>query len=102
MLHLQCADFGQLTSGQMLLEPDTVAWRQAKLFARFYKILYDKLEGDEVAMYQWLRARLELLKLEPLLMMVDHDQLESVIRLLESGHDLRHVNLTRQGDNKNS
>ena len=89
VLHLQCADIGRLTSGQTLLEQDSVAWQQARRFVRFYALLVDRLDGDEVAMYHWLRARNSLLKSEPLLMLVDHDQLEPVIRLLESGHEIR-------------
>jgi len=93
VLHLQCADIGQLTRCKVFLEPGTVAWQQAQQFVRFYELLYDRLGGDEVAMVHWLRARNEYFEIEPLLMIVDHGQLPSVIRRLESSHEIQRVKL---------
>ena len=89
ILHLQCADIGRLTGGKALLEPATVAWRQAQRLSDFYNLLVERLDGDDVAIYHWLRARNEFMEVEPLLMIVDHDQLEAVIRLLQSGITIR-------------
>lgn len=89
VLHLQCPDIGRLASGKAFLDPESVAWQKARQFVRFYELLSERLLGEEVAMYHWLRTSNELFKTEPLLMIVDHGQLESVIRLLESGHDIR-------------
>ena len=56
VLHLRCADFGQLTSGQTLLSPDTRAWQQAEDFVEFYEMMEAFFSGDEVAMYHCLRV----------------------------------------------
>ena len=41
ILCLHCADIGKLASGKACLEENSLSWRQAELFIRFYNNLYD-------------------------------------------------------------
>lgn len=91
VLHLQCPDIGRLTAGRALLEAGTTAWRQAEAFVYFHRLLHDKLAGDEVSMYHWLRAENAGLGGVPLLMIVDDDRLQEVIGYLESDIEIRGV-----------
>lgn len=91
VLHVQCPEVGRLGAGQALLEVDTAAWRQACLLVDFYRLLVDRFEGDEVSMYHWLRAENVLLGGVPLLLIIDDDQLEALIRHLESDVVIRRV-----------
>ncbi len=49
VLHVKCGDIGQLASGKRIIDPDTKAWKQALLFIRFYRVLYEKMKGDGIA-----------------------------------------------------
>lgn len=84
VLHLQCPDIGQLISGQAHLTPGSHAWRQAVLFVHFCEILSDRLAGDEVAMFHWLRAENRVLGGVPHLLIVDEDRLQTVLDYLVS------------------
>ena len=61
------------------------AWhgQQALLLVRFYRLLYDRMGGDGVAMRHWLRVENEGLGGVPHLMIVDDDRLAEVVRYLE-------------------
>ncbi len=79
VLHLLCEDIGDLADINTLLEPNSLAWQQAVLFIQFYQTLYDYLQGDEVAIYHWLRAENRKLKGVPLMLIVDEDKLHEVL-----------------------
>lgn len=85
VLHLQCPDIGRLTTGKQQLVPGSLAWRQAGRFIYFYQLLHDKLQGDEVSMYHWLRAENASLAGVPHLLIIDDDRLDDVIKYLEAG-----------------
>lgn len=95
VLHVQCADIGRLTSGREMLTPGTQAWRQAECFVYFHRLLHDKLRGDEVSMYHWLRAENAALKGVPLLLIIDEDRLTELITYLESEREIEGVTRNR-------
>ena len=79
VLHLQCQDIGRLADMKQLLEPDTVAWRQAVVFIRFYQTLFAGMQGEEAAIHHWLRTENDALGGVPLLLIVDEDRLAPVL-----------------------
>lgn len=83
VLHLKCGDIGELASARRCLEKGTVCWEQATLFVQFYRLLYDRMNADGVAMRHWLRAQNEGLGGVPHLLIVDDDRLADVVRYLE-------------------
>ena len=87
VLKLQCADIGFLSSGQRCLEPQTIAWQQALLFVRLYQALYERFDGDSVAMIHWLRSDQQYFDLSPHLLIVDEDKLTEVLKYLEDKTD---------------
>lgn len=82
ILHLNCADIGQLSSARMVLQHGTVEWKQAESFLRFYRLLFDCMNGDGVAMRHWLRSENRHLKATPHHLIVDEDRLQEVITSL--------------------
>lgn len=85
ILHLQCADIGQLANAQVLLSPGTEAWDRAQNFILFYQLLYQKQQADGVAMRHWLRRQHPVFGQTPHLMLVDEDKLSEVICYLKTG-----------------
>ena len=83
VLHLRCAEIGEMANGRMNIEPGTVTWQQARLFVRFFELFYNTLADDEVAMCLWLRVNNVELAGTPLLLIVDDDKLVDVVRYLE-------------------
>ena len=83
VLCLQCGDIGELASAQRCLVTDTEAWEQAQLFVRFYRLLYDRMSSDGVAMRHWLRVENAALGGVPHLMIVDENRLADVVSYLE-------------------
>ncbi len=84
VLRLQCADIGELSSAQRCLERDSPAWEQARLFVRFYQLLYDRFNGDGVAMRHWLHRQHAVLGSTPHLLIVDENRLAEVVGYLEN------------------
>ena len=83
VLCLQCGDIGELASAQRCLVTDTEAWEQAQLFVRFYRLLYNNMSSDGVAMRHWLRVENAALGGVPHLMIVDENRLADVVSYLE-------------------
>lgn len=83
VLRLTCGDIGELTSARRCLVTGTGHWQQALLFVRFYRLLYDRMDGDGVAMRHWLRVENARLGGVPHLMIVDDDRLAEVVSFLE-------------------
>ena len=83
VLCLKCGDIGELASAQRCLATGTEAWEQAQLFMRFYRLLYNKMSGDGVAMRHWLRVESVALGGVPHLMIVDENRLADVVSYLE-------------------
>ncbi len=84
VLHLKCADIGELAAARWCLEPGTEAWQQALLFVRFYQALFVSMQGDGVAMRHWLRVEHAGLGGVPHLLIVDADRLQEVVTYLEA------------------
>ncbi len=84
VLHLKCADIGELAAARWCLEPGTDAWQQALLFVRFYQALFVSMQGDGVAMRHWLRVEHAGLGGVPHLLIVDADRLQEVVTYLEA------------------
>ncbi|MGB5178222.1 MAG: hypothetical protein WBP44_05780 [Gammaproteobacteria bacterium] len=83
VLHMKCGDIGELASARRCLETDTGHWQQALLFVRFYRLLFNRMNGDGVAMRHWLRVENAGLGGVPHRMIVDDDRLAEVVRFLE-------------------
>ena len=83
ILSLQCRDIGELAAAQHCLVTGTGAWEQAQLFVQFYRLLYDRMCGDGVAMRHWLRVENAALGGVPHLMIVDENRLADVVSYLE-------------------
>lgn len=84
VLYLRCGDIGQLSSGKRCLEQGTESWAQAVQFVKFYQLLYEKLDGDGVAMRHWMRVEQPPLAGVPHRLIVDDDSLQDVIGHLET------------------
>jgi len=84
VLQLKCGDVGQLGAARQSLESGSVPWQQAVLLVRFYRALRVKMHGDGVAMWRWLRKPDAALGGTPLMLLVDEDQLGSLVQILES------------------
>lgn len=84
VLHLKCADIGELAAARWCLEPGSEAWEQALLFVRFYRALFASMAGDGVAMRHWLRVEHASLGGVPHLLIVDADRLQQVVTTLET------------------
>lgn len=82
ILGLQCADIGRMAAVQQFLIQPSATWDNAILFMRLYQCLYKRYNGEEALMVHWLRAEQTELNNSPLLLMVDHGQLESILNLL--------------------
>ena len=79
ILHVNCSDIGHLANGKQFLELESESWKQAVLFVRLYHLIYDRFNGDEVAIYHWLRAKNQDINGIPLYLIVDFDQLANVV-----------------------
>ena len=84
VLGVRCGEVGELFLGKRNFEPDTEVCVKALLFIQFYELLYDKLKGDDVAMFNWLRRKNTDLNGIPLLLMVDEGALENLIQYINS------------------
>lgn len=82
ILRLNCADVGRLANAQDLLRMDSVHADRALCFLECYHCLYRNCGGDEAAMCHWLRREHSGLPASPLLMMVDHQDLQAVLDYL--------------------
>lgn len=78
ILGQQCGDIGELTSGQSCLRRDSFAWQQASLLVDTYNLLFDCFEGNDVAMYHWMRAHNKTLEGTPHFLIVDDDKLQVI------------------------
>ena len=78
VLGWQCADIAALSNGKRCLQPASHAWDQALLFIRLYNRLYDRFQGDSVAMYHWMRAHNQTLAGTPHFLIVDDGRLADV------------------------
>ena len=85
ILGLQCGDIGRMNSVQQLLVPESVPWHKAILFMRLYQCLFDKYNGNEIAMNHWLRRDIKEFEGSPLVLMVDKGKLSFLFDYLSRG-----------------
>ncbi|HEB81702.1 MAG TPA: hypothetical protein ENJ11_02450 [Gammaproteobacteria bacterium] len=90
VLGWQCADIAALSNGRRCLQPASYAWEQALLFIRLYNRLYDRFQGDSVAMYHWMRAHNRMLAGIPHFLIVDNGALQEVYDCLGTENPPEH------------
>ena len=83
ILHLQCADIGELNNAHKTLVKNSAAWKQAEKYIELYEYLYVLKNGDEALMNNWLRKQHEILGAAPLYLMVDELRIDDVINILK-------------------
>ena len=83
VLGVNCGDIGLLASGRQCLQPETDAWTRARVFVRFYQLLYRRMHGDGVAMRHWLRVEQPQLAGVPHRLIVDEARLGDVVAALQ-------------------
>lgn len=78
ILHLQCKDISAMVAVRKKLDPDEKAWDLAIQLIELYKNLYRLKQGNDVAIYHWLRRNNSSLKGIPLLLIIDNNKLTQV------------------------
>ena len=58
ILHLQCADIGDLNNARKNLEKHSTAWQQAEKLILLYQSLHQIFSGNEALMHHWLTRKL--------------------------------------------
>ena len=84
ILHLQCADIGDLSNSQKNIQKNSEAWSQAEKFIQMYECLYQKYNGEEASIYNWLRKENNDLDGVPLYLMVDELRIDDVIKSIST------------------
>lgn len=84
ILHLNCADIGELAEGKSSLVKNSPQWTQALKWVQFYECLYAHCRGEEAAMCHWLRRPHGALGSVPLYAMVDEGRIDEVLALLRT------------------
>ena len=79
IIHLRCADIGDISSTQKNIQKNSEAWSQAEKYIQMYECLYQKHNGDETRIYNWLRKENNVLDGVPLYLMVDELRIDDVI-----------------------
>ncbi len=82
ILELKCDDIGLINSAQLLLEPGTKAYQNAVLFIKMYQALFDKFNGNAIAMYRWLHRKQKYLDNSPHLLIVDEHKIALIVDYL--------------------
>lgn len=82
ILELKCDDIGLINSAQLILQPGTRAYHQGILFITMYQALFDKFNGDAIAMYRWLHRKHKELDNSPHLLMIDDHKIAQVVDYL--------------------
>ena len=81
ILHVQCADVGELSNGHKFISKDSNTWREAEKFISLYEKLYILKRADEALMNNWLRKINPELQAEPLYLMVDELRIDDVLSM---------------------
>ncbi|VAW68651.1 hypothetical protein MNBD_GAMMA09-2066 [hydrothermal vent metagenome] len=87
ILHLQCADIGELSNSRQNIEAGTDAWRSGVEYIELYEALYRRYDGNEIQIHHWLRKKSKGMPLAPLYMMVDELEITTVLELLKGYPD---------------
>lgn len=81
ILHLKCADIGELADARKQLEKNSQAWLQAQKFIELYEKLFVLCAGNETCMCHWLRKQHKEINAVPLYAMVDELRIDDVLEL---------------------
>jgi len=79
ILHLKCADIGELLNTNNLISKKSPAWIQAEKYLELYEYLYYLHNGDEALINNWLRRKNKKLQAIPLYLMVDELAIDEVL-----------------------
>ena len=82
ILKLQCGDVGGFANAKCTLEINSVAWQQAEKLVIIFEALFERFDGDEALMCNWLRKQNLALEGVPLYLMVDEGRVDDVLSLL--------------------
>jgi len=83
ILHLQCADIGELSNAENVIVINSTEWVQAVKYIELYELLYNLQGGDEALINNWLRKENKYLDGAPLYLMVDRLKIDDVIQCLK-------------------
>ena len=83
VLHVQCADIGELSNAEKNILKNTVAWSEAEKYIKLYENLYKLHAGDEPLINNWLRKKNKHLQAVPLYLMVDELRIDDVLDVPE-------------------
>ena len=79
ILHLQCADIGELSNANNVISKNSVSWVEAEKYIELYEYLYLSHNGNEALINNWLRKENKKLQTAPLYLMVDELRIDDVI-----------------------
>jgi len=83
ILHLQCADIGELSNANNVISKKSQAWIQAEKYLELYEYLYGLHSGDEALINNWLRKENKKLRAIPLYLMVDELRIDEVLEIFK-------------------
>jgi hypothetical protein len=89
ILEMKCDDIGLINSAQLLLKPGTKAYHQGILFILLYQALFDKFDGDAIAMYRWLHRKQKGLDNSPHLLMIDDHKIALIVDCLSTNYQFK-------------
>jgi len=81
ILHLQCADIGELSNANNVISKNSVPWFEAEKYIELYECLYFSYDGNEALINNWLRKKNEKLQAIPLYLMVDELRIDDVLNV---------------------
>ena len=79
ILHLQCADIGELSNANNVIYKNSVSWAEAEKYIELYEYLYLSHKGNEALINNWLRKENKKLQAVPLYLMVDELRIDDVL-----------------------
>ena len=82
ILHMQCADIGELSNSQRHLIKHSEPWGEAEKYIKLYEQLYELKQGDEALINNWLRKHNQRLQGIPLYLMVDELRVDDVLKVI--------------------
>ncbi len=82
ILGLKCADIVEILNAERMIYPETQQGDKALSFIALFNVLDDRHQSNQVSMSHWLRHKQEGLLDTPLSIIVDHDDLDSIVEYL--------------------
>jgi len=81
ILHLQCADIGELSNANNVISKNSAPWFEAEKYIEIYENLYLSHDGNEALINNWLRKENKKLQAIPLYLMVDELRIDDVLNV---------------------